>query len=256
MMAVEVFHRLIGVVILVLVLARLSNWISLHLQGIAYLVTRSHQVATFFMFLVLAPGIFVHELSHWVMARLLGVQTTGFRVWPKRTRKGQIQLGAVEVRGAGRLSMALIGMAPFIVGTLALVLLGGWLRGAATDMADWRSWVSLSGWRRAYGFFEQGDWPWRFYAMWVISNAMMPSAADREPVRPVVIGLALLVGVAYVVGLVPTIPPNVYANLIAFLDVLGGAFLLAVIGNVFVALFLAVVEYGLGTVLGARVDYG
>ncbi len=255
MMVVEVLHRLVGVVILVLILARLGNWISLHLQGIAYLVSRSHQVATFFMFLVLAPGIFVHELSHWLMARLLGVKTTGFRVWPKRTRRGQIQLGAVEVRGGGWLSMALIGMAPFLVGTLALVLLGGWLRGAATGMADWRAWFSPAGWERVRAFFQQGDWPWRFYAMWVISNAMMPSAADREPVRPVLVGVVLLAGIAYMAGLIPAIPAGVYSWLVTFLDVLGGAFLLAVIGNVVVALFLAAVEYGVGTVVGARVEY-
>ncbi len=255
-MIVDILHRLIGVVVLVFLLARLSDWISVHLQGIAYLLTRSHQVATFFMFLVLAPGIFVHELSHWLAARLLGARTSGFRVWPKRTGKKKIQLGSVQVRGAGRLSMAIIGIAPFLVGTLALVLLGGWLQGSATGMADWRAWFSREGWARVAAFFQQGDWPWRFYAMWVIANAMMPSAADREPVRPIAIGLGLLAAAAYVVGLVPAIPEQIYDALISLLDVLAGAFLLAVLGDLVVAILLGGVEYGIGSLLGARVDYG
>lgn len=254
-MIVDVLHRLIGVIVLVLVLARLSEWISMHLQGIAYLLTRSHQVATFFMFLVLAPGIFVHELSHWIVARLLGAQTTDFRVWPKRTGKKKIQLGAVQVRGAGRLSMAIIGLAPFLVGTLALVVLGGWLHGSASGLADWRSWFSGEGWARIATFFQRGDWPWRFYAMWVIANAMMPSAADREPVRPIAIGLGIVAAAAYVAGIIPEIPAWVYEAFISALDALAGAFLLAVLGNLAVSLLLGTVEYALGSFLGMRVEY-
>ncbi len=250
----DVLHRLIGVLLLVVLLARLSNWISLHLQGIAYLLSRSQTVAVFFMFLVLAPGIFVHELSHWVVARALGVKTLGFRIWPRRKGKN-IELGAVQVQKAGHLSLALIGMAPFLVGTLALVLLGGWVGGTADGMADWRRWFTGEGLTQVRAFFRQGDWPLRFYALWVIANAMMPSASDREPVQPVAIGLALFAGAAYLVGLVPTIPPGVFAFLVSLLDVLAAAFLLAVLGDLAVAAGMVAVEYALAALLGVRVEY-
>ncbi len=255
-MFVDVLYRLVGVLALVLLLSRLSDWITVHLQGIGFLLSRNRQVATFFMFLVLAPGIFLHEFSHWLVARLLGAKTSGFRVWPRRTGRGKVQLGAVQVRGAGRLSLALIGVAPFLVGTLALVLLGGWTHIPTQGAADWRFWLRPEGWQRVRAFFQQGDWPWRFYALWVIANSMMPSAADREPVRPVALGLALLAGLAYFAGVVPAIPTAVYGALIGLLDVLAAAFLLAVLGNVGVALGLALVEQGLGWLLGLRVDYG
>lgn len=253
-MFVDVLHRLVGVLVLVFLLARLSDWISLHLQGIAYLVSRNQTVATFFMFLVLAPGIFVHELSHWLVARLVGAKTRGFRVWPQRRGK-KIQLGAVQVQSAGRLSLALIGVAPFIVGTVALIILGGWIGGTAAGMADWRHWISGTGWGQIAAFFRQADWPLRFYAVWVIANAMMPSAADREPVRPIAIGLAVLAGVAYLVGAVPAIPSEVYAAFISLLDVLAAAFLLAVVGNLAVAAVLAGVERLIGALLGVSVEY-
>ncbi len=255
-MFADVIYRLLGVIVLILVLSRLSDWIVVHLQGIGLLLSRSHQVATFFMFIVLAPGILFHELSHWAMARLLGARTAGFRVWPRRTGRQKIQLGAVQVRGAGRLSMALIGLAPFLVGTLALIFLGGWWQTPTAGMADWRAWLSPRGWERVGAFFAQGDWPWRFYALWVVANSMMPSAADREPVRPILIGVVLIAGVAYFVGLIPAIPPGVYQALIDLLDLLAAAFLLAVVGNVGVALLIGLFEYLLGLLLGTRVHYG
>ncbi len=255
-MLVEVLHRLIGVVVLVFLLARLSDWISAHIQGLAFLLSRSHQVATFFLFLVLAPGIFIHELSHWLFARLLGVRTKGFRVWPKRTRRGHIQLGAVQVQGAGPISMALIGLAPFIVGTIALVVLGGWLQARQPSMADWQAWFAGAGWETLTDFFSRGDWPWRFYAIWVIANSMMPSASDREPVMPLIGVLVLLSVAAYFVGVSPTLPDWAYTKILDVLDILAGAFFLAVIGNAIVALGIAVVEHALSLMLGARVDYG
>ncbi len=254
-MLIDVLHRLIGVIVLTFILARLSDWVSTHLQGVGYLVSRNHQIATFFMFLVLAPGIFVHEFSHWFVAKLLGVRTKGFRVWPKRTTRGKIQLGAVQVQGAGPVSLALIGVAPFLLGALALVLLGGWLFTAPTGMADWRHWFAPERWRAELAFFDAANWPWRFYAIWLIGSSMMPSAPDREPLRPV---LLVLVGAAvavYAAGIIPSVPPWVYTGLIRFLDILAAAFWLAVLGNVIVAAMLFVFEELVARVFGVRVAY-
>jgi len=252
---IDALHRLIGLIVLVVALARLSGWISLHLQGMAFLVTRSQDIATFFLFLVLAPGVFVHELSHWLVAHLLGVPVQGFRVWPKRTRKGHIQMGAVEVRGAGPVSLALIGIAPFLVGTLLLVLLGGWLHARAHGLADWRLWVSPRGWTLLGEFFQQPAWPWRFYAIWLISNSMMPSPSDRDPLKPVLLGLLLLVGVAYFAGVMPTQLGTLSGALASLFDVLAGAFLLALVGNSAVAILLLLGERALAEVFGLQVEY-
>ncbi len=254
-MLIDVLHRLIGIIVLTVLLARLSDWVSTHLQGVGYLVSRSHQIATFFMFLVLAPGIFVHEFSHWIVAKLLGVRTKGFRVWPKRTRRGKIQLGSVQVQGAGPVSLALIGMAPFLLGVLALVLLGGWLFTAPAYMADWRHWFSLDQWKEEWAFFSSANWPWRFYAIWLIGSSMMPSAPDREPLRPVLVVLIGAAIIAYVAGVIPAVPVWVYKGVMELLDRLAAAFWLAVLGNVLVMFFLVVVEEAAARVFGVRVSY-
>jgi len=254
-MTVDLIHRLIGLVALVFVLARLSAWISIHLQGLAFLLTRSQNLARFFIFLVLAPGVFIHELSHWLMAKLLGVPVGNFRVWPKRTRGGNIQMGAVEVRGAGPVSLAFIGIAPFLVGTLALILLGGWLQTHPENLADWRTWFSNQGWDTIQTFFHQNAWPWRFYAIWLISNSMMPSPSDRDPLYPLLGGFFILIVMAYFAGLTPNILGVLYSPLLTLFDMLAGAFLLAVIGNAVVASFLLLLERTMSFLLGVHVEY-
>lgn len=254
-MFVEILHRLIGVAVLVLVLSRLGDWISAHLQGLTLLLSRNKQLASFFLFLVLAPGILLHELSHWLMARFLGVRTKGFRVGPRRARGGNIQMGAVEVRGGGPVSLALIGMAPFLVGTVMLVVLGGWWQANYAGMADWRQWFSTQTRHVLLAFLDRPDWPWRFYAIWVVANSMMPSQSDREPLKPVLLVLAAVGAVAYFVGVVPSVPPALFRALVALLDLFAGAFLLAVLGNGVVAGGLTLVEWGVGYLLGVRVDY-
>ncbi|NPA91328.1 MAG: hypothetical protein GXO55_07775 [Chloroflexi bacterium] len=252
----ELIHPTIGVILLIFILVRLSGYISAHLQGLAYLLTRSQSVAVLFMFLVLAPGVFIHELSHWLMARLLGVPTKGFRVWPKRTRSRIIQMGAVEVRGGGTISLALIGMAPFLLGTIVLILLGGWFQGPPHHIADWRTWFSREGWTPVLAFFHRPDWPWRFYAIWIISTSMMPSAADRAPLRP--LGWLLLIGSVGLIlaGVAGTLLQQIQGPLLRLLDLLAAAFWLAVIGNLAVAGGLWLTEFALSTLLGTRVEYG
>lgn len=255
-MLLDVLFRLVGIVALILLLRTLSDWITTHLQGLGLLLSQSQEVAVFFMFVLLAPGILVHEASHWLVARLLGVRTTKFRVWPRRVGKGRVQLGAVEVRGAGPIAMSLIGAAPFLIGTALLVLLGGWWRLPTAGMADWRTWLSPTGWEQVRAFFGLTDWPWRLYAIWVIASSMMPSEADREPLRWPLFFVAAGAVAAYAAGLIPEEAPGLYGALVGWLDLLGAAFLLAVVANAIVAAFIAAVEYLVSRILGAQVHYG
>ncbi|MGQ9518013.1 MAG: hypothetical protein ACUVT1_12170, partial [Anaerolineae bacterium] len=53
----------------------LNRWISRHLQGLGLLLSGSPNAAVVFYFVVMLPGILVHELSHLLLAKLLGVRT-------------------------------------------------------------------------------------------------------------------------------------------------------------------------------------
>ena len=95
------------------------------------------------LFLVFLPGVFIHEGAHWLMAKICGLKTAKFRVWPKR-QGNQIGLGSVSVEKGGPFIDALVGMAPLIVGTLLIGLISHFIFGAdrladeAATAGDWR----------------------------------------------------------------------------------------------------------------------
>ena len=64
------------------------------------------------------PGVALHELSHALMARLLGVQTANLTMVPRRQADGHVRLGSVQVERVDVIRGSLIGLAPLLVGSL------------------------------------------------------------------------------------------------------------------------------------------
>ena len=176
------------------ILAWLSRQISIHIQIPVYFGTRSKDAPTIALFLVFLPGVFIHEAAHWSMAKICGLKTGNFRVWPKRRGK-QIGLGSVSVESGGAFVDSLVGMAPLIAGTLLIGAISHTVFGAdrladAATAGDWRG--GLRTFRDATRVRDGLLWA---YLLFTIANAMMPSASDRQPLKPVVlysiIGIAL-----------------------------------------------------------------
>jgi len=83
----------IWVAISLLVLMILQRWIQTHLHGISLLFTGKPERAVLLYAIILFPGVLLHELSHWVTAKLLSVRTGSFSVIPRQKADGSIQLG-------------------------------------------------------------------------------------------------------------------------------------------------------------------
>lgn len=179
-----------------LALAWLSGRISLQIQQATYNVTGSIDMAVVIYFLLLLPGIVVHEAAHWVTAKLLGLRPGKFTVWP--TRRGKmVGLGSVTARDGGMVLNSLVGMAPLLVGTALVALLARlWFGGnqlaqsfAGDEFGAWLATVVAA--------FQRPDAAVWAYLVFTIANGMMPSAPDREPVKPLLVYIALA-AIAYV----------------------------------------------------------
>ncbi|MCC6456860.1 MAG: hypothetical protein IT328_18030 [Caldilineaceae bacterium] len=175
---------LLGSLFLLLLLAWFSRQISLHIQFPFYHLTRSQNSATLAIFLFFLPGVLLHESAHWIMARLLGLKTGKFRVWPKRHGK-HIGLGSVSVESRDVIRDSLVGVAPLLVGTVLVTLIGHMIFDTPLvishlSQGQW--------WEAALAFRQELNRPsgllWA-YLLFTIANAMMPSASDREPIKPV-----------------------------------------------------------------------
>ena len=87
---------------------------SLHreLQAVLLLVTRRVDITMMLFSVVFFPGILLHESSHYLVARILGVRTGGFSLLPKPLPNGKLRLGYVETEATDWLRDALKSICP------------------------------------------------------------------------------------------------------------------------------------------------
>ena len=172
----------------------LSRWINRQVQVIGLRLSGDMNVAVMVYYLLMFPGIVLHELSHYLMARLLGMQVGRFALGPKK-RRNAIELGSVTVSSGGTLRDSLVGLAPFLAGTAVLLLISYYVFDVAALGEAWRTagWAGV--WDELGGIWHVADfWLWA-YVIFVVSNSMTPSEADRQPwvLAGIYLGIALLV---------------------------------------------------------------
>ncbi len=245
---------LVGLAVALALLLLLERWIHRHLQGAMLLLTGDREIAVVLYALPLMPGILLHELSHALMAKLLGVRVGRVSVRP-RVADERIQLGFVPVEASDVVRASLIGLAPLLVGSAAILAIGylvfgiGGLREALGD-------GSLSGLARHFvAMLHTPDvWLWA-YLIFAISNTMLPSQSDRESWTPLILFLLIAVALAWFAGLGPAIMQRLGQPLqlaIRWLTVMYA--FTAVVDLPFVGLIL-LGEWGLSRIRGVYVEY-
>ena len=177
------------------------RWIARHLLLCGYALTHNERWAVLIHAILILPGTILHELSHWVACKLLGVQTMGISIFPSLDDQVNGVRGWVKSNGyrVGALRRSLIGAAPLFSGSIVLLLIGHVLFGipdlvSAADSGDLAAVLNLVEASRQVPWF--GLW---FYLAFAVANSMVPSAADQES-WPVV--LALTAGIALFLVLV------------------------------------------------------
>src|SRR5512134_3658848 len=88
------------------------------IQAVFLILTRDTRVTMGIFSMLFLPGVFLHELSHFVMAKILRVRTGKFSIFPQSLPNGRLQLGYVETARSDVVRDSLIGAAPLIAGTL------------------------------------------------------------------------------------------------------------------------------------------
>jgi hypothetical protein len=174
----------------------------LHTEIIAVflLLTRRQGAALAIFSIIFFPGVLVHELSHWLMARLLRVRTG--RIWliPELLPDGKLRMGYVETSKVDPLRDGLIGAAP-IFGGGALVAFAGLTR--LNLHLLWQTLVLRQGdffLEALKAIYTRPDfWLW-FYLLFVISSMMLPSETDRRAWLPIAIFSLILLVFALLAG--------------------------------------------------------
>src|SRR5687767_3742453 len=88
------------------------------IQAVFLILTRDPRLTMGFFSMIFLPGVFLHELSHFLVAKLLFVRTGKFSIFPQSLPDGRLQLGYVETARSDVVRDSIIGAAPLIIGTL------------------------------------------------------------------------------------------------------------------------------------------
>ena len=185
-----------------------QRWLHREIQILFLLLTRKPVIALGLFSLLFFPGVLLHELSHYLVARLLGVRTGRFSLLPSLMADGKLRLGYVETAGSDVVRDALIGTAPLLSGGAAVAFLGINRLGlvplaALAGQGDWQG--LLQGLSALPA--QQDFWLW-FYLAFTISSTMLPSASDRRAWLPIILTGVFLVGVALLAGAGPWMLDN------------------------------------------------
>jgi hypothetical protein len=219
-----------------------QRWMHTSLQRVLLLFFRKIEIAFFFYALLLLPGVVLHEASHLLAARLLGVRTRGFSMIPKLRRDGTIRFGYVETDRVGPVRSAIIGTAPLVSGILVLTLLVYGNMGIGTIGVDGDSFVPgtmVMFWER---LIETPNLGWWLYLAIVVSNTMLPSSADRAAWIPFGLILGVLVLFIILLGFGPQAAELVAKPADTGLRILAGLFSLTTLLDLVLVLPLWLVQ--------------
>jgi hypothetical protein len=194
------FDGLLWLLVSLLVLTILQRFLHREIQAFLLVLSRNPKTTQVVFAFIFLPGVFLHELSHYLMAKILRVPTGRFSLLPQVQRDGKLRLGYVETASGGFIRDALIGLAPLISGCIFIAMTAKyWI-----NLLPLWEYIQSSDWNQLWEVIRAipqipSFWLW-FYLAFTISSMMMPSASDRHAWLPVILLAIGLIGLAILAG--------------------------------------------------------
>jgi hypothetical protein len=170
----------VWLIIFVVMLAIFQRRLHYEIQAILLMFTRRADITIAIFSLLFLPGVVLHETSHFVSARLLGVRTGRFSIIPQSLQDGRLRMGYVETASTDIVRDSLIGSAPFFVGSAFVLYVTLIPLGFASIWPEFAQGNLIVISDVVGSIYKRPDfWLW-FYLVFVVSSTMMPSASDRR----------------------------------------------------------------------------
>ena len=240
-------------ILMLLPLTYLQRLLHREIQAVFLILTRDAALTMGIFSLIFLPGVFLHELSHFLMAKILRVPTGRFSILPRPLPDGRLQLGYVETARADIVRDSLIGAAPLIAGTVVVAyvavyrldmrILWDTLRNGQFSLF----WLGISALPRVSDFYL-----W-FYLTFAVSSTMTPSESDRHAWLDLVIAVGILFSVTLLFGAGPWMLDNVAPLVSDFLSSVAVIFGLSAVVHAILVLPTALIHKLLARVTGVDI---
>lgn len=199
----EPFAGFLWFVLMLAPLILLQRRLHKEIQAVFLILTRDAALTMGIFSLIFLPGVFLHELSHFLMAKILRVPTGRFSIFPRALPDGRLQLGYVETARSDIVRDSLIGAAPLLAGTVAVAYVALYQLDMRVLWDTFRNgqfglfWMGVAALPRVSDFYL-----W-FYLTFAVSSTMMPSQSDRHAWLNLAIAVGVLFAFALLLGAGP-----------------------------------------------------
>lgn len=223
------------------------------IQAVILILSRDARVTMTIFQMIFLPGVFLHEVSHFLMAKLLGVPTGRFSILPRPLPNGRLQLGYVETARSDIVRDSLIGGAPLITGTIVVAYIAFYQLEVRVLLDVLRQGQLNLFWMGVRTLHTVEDFYLWFYLAFAISSTMMPSESDRHAWLELVISVGVLFSLVLLVGAGPWMWNNIAPLISNFLTTVAVIFGLSAIIHIILVLPTALVHKLLARVTGVDV---
>jgi len=239
------------------VLRRLETWLHQHIFKVGWLVTKNYQTTTILYYTLLLPGVVIYEVVYWLAAGFLNVRAESSFKWPEEQQIGKLELNFVTLaKNTPPLKRAVISATPLVVGLLLIWLISN----RVFDLEAFFVTISpgtIPDVVTALRQFTQAPdfWLW-FYIAFTIANTMIPDWGTLTGIRPILIGVGIVMAVFGVFGLVDDVVLGFLTGPVAGgLNALSGvlAFIIAV--DIFSVGVLSAIENTIERITGDSAEF-
>lgn len=213
----EQFSGLIWFVFMLVPLIFLQRLLHREIQAVFLILSRDARVTMTIFQLIFLPGVFLHEASHFLMAKILQVPTGRFSILPRPLPNGRLQLGYVETARSDIVRDSLIGGAPLITGTICVAYIAFYHMQMQVLLDVLRQGQLNLFWMGVRALPTVQDFYLWFYLAFAVSSTMLPSESDRHAWLELVIAVGVLFSLILLVGAGPWMWNNIAPRISNFL---------------------------------------
>jgi len=231
----------------------LQRFLHREIQAVILILTRNPTMTMSLFSFIFLPGVFLHEFSHYLMAKILRVPTGRFTLLPQSLPDGRLQLGSVETAKSDMVRDSLIGAAPLITGTLFVAYIAIYHLQMRVLWELFRNGQLDLFWMGVRALPQVKDFYLWFYLAFAVSSTMMPSESDRHAWQELAISVGVLFTIALLVGAGPWMLSNIAPRVSNFLSSVAVIFGLSAFVHVLLILPTALIHKLLARATGVDV---